>query len=73
MKEMQYIHDYSENNSTYNILAFKLQFRFISFFGIRVLCGLQEVWTTQCHDPRYSCLISHIEQSACHVVYYRRG
>ena len=43
MKEMQYIHDYSENNSRYNILAFKLQFRFISFFGIRVLCGLQEV------------------------------
>ena len=43
MKEMQYIHDYGENNSRYNILAFKLQFRFISFFGIRVLCGLQEV------------------------------
>ena len=43
MKEMQYIHDYSENNSRYNTLAFKLQFRFISFFGIRVLCGLQEV------------------------------
>ena len=43
MKEMQYIHDYGENNSRYNILAFKLQFRFISFFGIRVFCGLQEV------------------------------
>ena len=43
MKEMQYIHDYGENNSRYNILAFKLQFRFISFFGRRVLCGLQEV------------------------------
>ena len=43
MKEIQYIHDYGENNSRYNILAFKLQFRFISFFGIRVLCGLQEV------------------------------
>ena len=25
MKEMQYIHDYGENNSRYNILAFKLQ------------------------------------------------
>ena len=35
MKEMQYIPDYGENNSRYNILAFKLQFRFISFFGIR--------------------------------------
>ena len=43
MKEMQYIHDYGENNSRYNILAFKLQFRFIFFFGMRVLCGLQEV------------------------------
>ena len=43
MKEMQYIHDYGENNSRYNILTFKLQFRFISFFGRRVLCGLQEV------------------------------
>ena len=43
MKEIQYIHDYGENNSRYNILAFKLQFRFISFFGIRVFCGLHEV------------------------------
>ena len=43
MKEIQYIHDYGENNSRYNILAFKFQFRFISFFGIRVLCGLHEV------------------------------